>query len=152
MIQRLIGASLIGLASAGCGDLGNCPAAGDDLFIETGVTNVEAKMYYSSPPWGPRDKYPAKTTLHFIHNLGFTPEYMQSFVSFDPDTSDFSENSGNQARWKCLDDRQIVIKNDTCEDTFYVFVTAYGSGDLHAPCTCEERAEHSGECPDDGDR
>jgi hypothetical protein len=108
-------------------------------------------MYYSSPSWGPRDRYPAKTTLHFIHNLGFTPEYVQSFVSFEPDSSDFSENAGNQGRWECMDDRQIVIKNDTCEEKFYVFVTAYGSGELHAPCTCEERAENSGQCPDPGD-
>ena len=150
-MRKFAAVSLIGLLSAGCSALGNCPPEGDDLYVETGVTLEDAKMYYSSPSWGPRDKYPAKTTLHFIHNLGFTPEYMQSYISFEPDTSDFSENTGNQGRWKCMDDRQIVIKNDTCEEDFYVFVTAFGSGELHAPCTCEERAANSGKCRSEDD-
>jgi hypothetical protein len=133
------------MASLGCSSLDNCPAARDDIFVETGVTNLEAKIYHSAPPWGPRNSFPAKTTVHFVHNLGFTPEIRQSFVSFDADVSDSSENAGNQGRWTCSDDREFAIKNDTCEN-FYIFVTAFGSGDLHAPCFCDERDE-KGHCP-----
>ncbi len=133
------------LASSACDSLDNCPAAQADITIETGITNHRAGTYSSAPSWGPRDPYPAKTTLHFIHDLRFTPDEFDSYVSFTAEGSDFSENTGNQARWKCIDDHEIVLKNDTCEDGFYVFVTASGAGDQHNPCSCAQQA--AGECP-----
>jgi hypothetical protein len=135
---------LLGLL-VGCSDLRNCPAAKPDLVIETGVTNNEARTYQSASPSGPRDPFPAMTTLHFAHHLGFTPEIRQSFVSFSAENSGSSENAGNQGEWLCVDDYEFVIKNATCQD-FYIEVSAYGSGAQHAPCKCKER-NADGNCP-----
>lgn len=131
------------LASVACNSLGNCPAGKSDITVDTGTTDREERIYYSAPPWGPLDRYPARTTLHFIHELGFTP-FPHTYVSFTSEGSDFSENTGNQARLKCVDDHEIVVENDTCED-FYVLVMADGSADLHNPCSCVEQA--AGKCP-----
>jgi hypothetical protein len=134
----------LAIMSAACNSLGNCPAGKPDITVDSGTTDRDAGIYYSAPPWGPRVPYPAKTTLHFIHDLGFTPLFPESFVSFTAEGSDESENAGNQARWKCIDDHEIVIENDTCED-FYISVKAHGPDDLHNPCSCAEQA--AGECP-----
>jgi hypothetical protein len=135
---------LLALA-CGCSALDNCPDGKPDITIETGVTVEDARTYASAPLGGPRDAFPAKTTLHFAHQLGFTPETVKSFVSFVPE-GPWSENAGNQGEWRCVDDEELVLHNGTCED-FHVVVTAYGSGTQHAPCKCAERRE-DGACPD----
>jgi hypothetical protein len=132
------------LASA-CGDAGNCPEGKPDILVDTGVTHLASRTYQSTPPWGPRIAFPAKTTMHFLHELGSVPEIMQSVVSFTAENSDVSENAGNQGVWKCVDDDEFVIRNDTCQD-FYIVVSAHGSGTQHAPCACEARSPN-GACP-----
>jgi hypothetical protein len=134
----------LALVSAGCSSLGNCPAGQADIVIETGKTVREQGLYYSAPPWGPRDPFPAKTTLHFIHDLGFSPVFHGSTVSFDAEPRDWSENVGNQGRWKCIDDHEVVIENDTCED-FFISITLWGPDDVHNRCSCAQRA--AGKCP-----
>jgi hypothetical protein len=143
-------AGLMGLipllgGSFACSDLANCPAGKPDITIDTGTTDREARTYQSAPPWGPRDAFPAKTTVHFVHQLGFAPEVMQSYVSFTAESSNITENAGNQGEWLCIDDNEFVIKNDTCQN-FYIVVSAYGSGNQHAPCKCQER-QTDGSCP-----
>ena len=143
-------AALLGLgalALPGCSALGNCPPDGEDVTIHHNVGNTEAGFYLSAPWSGPRDHFPAKTLVHFEHQLGATPEDVSSFVSFSRTGSDFSENTGNQGRFKCVDDHEIVIKNDTCEDTFYIIVSAQASGNFHADCDCDER-DDAGDCPE----
>jgi hypothetical protein len=132
-------------STCACSDLGNCPSAKPDITIESGVTYQDAKTYQSAPPWGPRDPFPAKTKVHFVHQLGFVPEIRQSFVSFYPENSNASENAGNQGEWLCIDDEEFVLRNGTCED-FYIVVSAQGSGAQHAPCRCSERQD-DGTCP-----
>ena len=132
-------------AQLACSELGNCPDGEPDISIETGETNATARTYLSAPQWGPRNRFPAKTTLHFKHQLGFTPEVMQSFVSFTEEYSNVSENIGNQGEWLCVDDEEFVVRNNTCQD-FYVVVSAYGSGTQHAPCKCADRKD-DGSCP-----
>lgn len=139
-------AGLIPLISSwACSDLGNCPSAKPDITIETGATDKDAGTYQSAPIWGPRDAFPAMTTVHFMHHLGFVPELMQSFVSFLPENSNVTENAGNQGEWVCVDDEELILRNGTCQD-FYVVVSAHGSGTQHAPCRCSERLE-DGSCP-----
>ncbi len=139
--------SLVLLASLciSCSDLSNCPAGKSDKTIDTGSTDPNTRVYQSAPPGGPRDAFPAKTTLHFVHNLGFTPEFRQSFVSFTAENSNLSESAGNQSEWLCVDDQEFVVRNDTCQD-FYIVVSAYGSGTQHAPCKCQDR-KTDGSCP-----
>ncbi len=128
-----------------CSELSNCPDASPDITIETGTTVATARTYSSAPPWGPRDAFPAKTTLRFVHQLGFSPESVQSVVSFTAEGTNFVENTGNQGEWLCVDDDELVLRNNTCED-FYVVALAEGSGTLHAPCACKERLD-DGSCP-----
>lgn len=137
---------LAACAQLGCSELDNCPDGEPDIGIETGETNAQAGMYQSAPFWGPRNRFPAKTTLHFKHRLGFVPEELRSYVSFTEQYSSFSENAGNQGDWLCVDDEELVLRNSTCED-FYVVVSAHGSGSVHAPCACAERKD-DGSCPE----
>ena len=136
--------ALVGSACA-CSDLKNCPAGKPDITVDTGTTDTEAKTYLSAPYWGPRDAFPAETNVHFKHQLGFTPEVMQSMVSFTAENSNTSENAGNQGEWLCWDDEEFVIRNSTCQD-FFIVVSAYGSGNIHAPCKCADRLS-DGTCP-----
>src|SRR5215216_3465000 len=92
----------------GCSDLGNCSDGRPDIVVDSGVTDQDARTYQSTPAWGPRTEFPAKTTLHCRHDLGFVPEIMQSFVSFTAENSGVSENAGNQGIWKCVDDHELV--------------------------------------------
>ena len=129
-----------------CSDLKNCPAGKPDITVETGRTDLDARTYLSARIGRPRDAFPAMTTVHFVHRLGFTPEIRQSFISFLPENSNDSESAGNEAEWLCIDDDEFVVRNDTCQD-FYIIVSAYGSGQEHAPCKCSERRK-DGSCPD----
>src|SRR6187402_3029753 len=113
-MRLLLTCLLLGLAAlTGCSELDNCPDEGTPIVIDTGTTDIDSMIYWSADINGPRDYYPAKTTLHFTHDLGVTPEIVNTYVAFKPEGSDVSENTGNQGRIKCVDDREIVIKNDT---------------------------------------
>jgi hypothetical protein len=155
MMIKSVALSVCLAFSVGCSALGNCPPEGDDVFIEEGTTEIEGLAYESSTWEGPRNKFPAKTFVHFIHDIGYTPDLVNSYVSFTPEGSDVSENAGNQGRIKCVDDHQIIIKNDTCEETFYIRVVAYAPLKKHAACSCDDRDDdgvccngrHDNGCP-----
>ncbi|HEY6080644.1 MAG TPA: hypothetical protein VIW29_17640 [Polyangiaceae bacterium] len=66
-------------------------------------------------------------------------------MSFTATGSDSADSPGNQSRWLCVDDHEVVIRNDTCEE-FFISVTVSGTGEQHAPCTCAEGLG-KGECP-----
>lgn len=144
MLERLtmtkLLAPLLLLLLTGCSELDNCPDERDeDIEVTTGTTDPSSLMYWSAPWEGPRDPFPAKTMMRFRHDLGTTPEVVVTYVSFAPNDYDVSENAGNQGRIRCVDDTDIWIKNDTCEEGFYVRVAAWASGTTSASCTCEDR-------------
>jgi hypothetical protein len=137
------------LLLSGCSDLDNCPDDdGDHVVAEAELSTTDTTSgIYSSCPWeGPRDPFPAKVTLRFVHGLAATPELVTSYVSFAPDESDVTENAGNQGRIRCVDDTEIWIKNDTCEKNFFIRVVASASGETHTDCSCGDRL--AGNCPD----
>jgi len=130
-----LAAVLLAAASAGCSALGNCPAGQTDaIAIDKGDAGTDtAALTYASAPWdGPLDKFPAKSIVSFKHYLGVVPLTTQTFVSFssngtdDAGGGDVTENAGNQGRIVCVDSDVIMVKNDTCEDSFYIRVIAYG--------------------------
>jgi hypothetical protein len=127
-------------ALTGCSELDNCPDAQDDVVIDTGVTFSEASIYESAPWDGPLAAYPAKTKLRFQHDLGTRPEVVLSYVSFTASGvgSDVTENTGNQGRIKCVDAREIVVVNDTCEEDFHIRVVAMASGEGSTDVTCHK--------------
>ena len=124
----------------GCSELDNCPDANDEKVpVDNGPPKTPT-LVYSSAPWeGPRDPFPAKTLMTFVHYLGATPEIVTSYVSFSREGTDVTENAGNQGRIRCVDDEEIWIKNDTCEEAFFIRVAASASGEMHTDCSCAGR-------------
>jgi hypothetical protein len=132
-------------AAGGCSDLDNCPDAQERKTIpnDPATTDV-ANLYFESAPWnGPLRPIPAKSELSFEHGLGVTPLLVKAYFSFvkegtnqDEDGS-VTEIAGNEGPYECVDHKVIVIKNDTCERSFYVRVVAMGqspSGDDEDHC------------------
>lgn len=130
--------SLSSLACAillsGCSHLDNCSDGGDDVTIDQGKTDA-ATLTYESSPWGADlPHFPPNTRVRFVHDLGFAPFFVKTYVSFasngtaDEGDGDVTENAGNQARIQCVDAHEIVLENDTCEDDFFVRVIAMANG------------------------
>jgi hypothetical protein len=134
------------LLLCGCSALDNCPdEAEHSIYADAPNAHTEALVYTSAPWEGPRNPYPPRTCLHFVHDLRATPETVTTYVSFHRTGADLSENTGNQGRIKCVDDREIVIKNDTCEDSFFIRVVAQATGSVTTGETCA--SFHDDACP-----
>jgi hypothetical protein len=110
----------------GCGVLDNCPDGHDPITIDTGSTDPEMQLYWSADWEGPRDAFPAKTELIFEHHLGGTPRIVQAYVSFSSEGTDVTPSAGNQSEINCVDSQVIKIFNNTCEDHFFIVVSASG--------------------------
>jgi len=129
------------LAVLGCSALDNCPDSESARLVTDGVTNID-RLTYESKPWdGELDHFPAKSTLWFEHGLGVTPLNITPYLSFrkegtnDSDHGSVTTSAGNQSLIDCVDSRFIVLRNDTCEPSFYVRLTADGEGrDLGDEC------------------
>ncbi|RYZ03210.1 MAG: hypothetical protein EOO73_28400 [Myxococcales bacterium] len=129
--------SLLLLATllCGCGALDNCPDGQSEPIRITGRSSDPEGQLYVSAPWSSLDAFPAKTALAFEHGLGFTPAVVLPYLSFAPVGTNDSEggsvalSAGNQTLVDCVDSRVIVIRNDTCEEHFYIRVTAFGVGE-----------------------
>lgn len=140
MISRFLTLSLLVLGLGGCSELDNCPDERDDVVEITDRMSDPAAGIYSSVPWeGPRDPFPAKTLMRFEHALGTTPEVVTTYVSFSAKDHDVTENAGNQGRIRCVDNTDIWLVNDTCEEGFYVRVAAWASGSTDTTCKCQDR-------------
>jgi len=116
----------------GCGALDNCPDSRDPISITHGKTDKE-KLVYESTPWGgPLDHFPAKTALWFRHDFGVVPFTSVPFLSFssvgtgNEGGGSVALTAGNQTLVDCVDKRVIVLRNDTCEPSFYVRLTVLG--------------------------
>lgn len=160
----MIKACLLALLAtlSGCSELDNCPAAQDARPIENRHTDTAA-LVYESAQWGgetepwpghpkvrPLDRFPPETALHFIHGLGVVPTLVKTYLAFSPDgtdgpkAGDVTENAGNQARIQCVDAKEIVITNDTCEEDFHIRVVAYGLGSTSTETFCSGGASGEG--------
>jgi len=116
---------------AGCSGLDNCPDGQDPIVVTSGRSD-DQNLFYESARWNQLDAFPAKTQLVFRHALGVTPLEVAIYVSFtrdgtkDKDGGSVSLAAGNEALIECVDSHVIVVKNDTCEKSFFVRVTASG--------------------------
>jgi hypothetical protein len=119
------------VTSSGCSELNNC-AEGSDVVIEVegGTTYPESLVFESAPADGPLEPFPAKRKLRFAHNLGITPFLTQPSLSFarygthGGEDGSISLPAGNSTLLDCVDSQVIVLRNDTCEEGFYVRVVA----------------------------
>lgn len=119
------------LVTTACSDLHNCPSGREEpIVIDHGLSDIEHETYLSAPLSGPLDAFPAKTKLRFEHELGFIPAIVKVYLAFDPrgtngsDSGSVAESAGNQALISCVDAHVIEVRNDTCEDGFYISVVA----------------------------
>lgn len=140
MTKQLLGITLVAALAVGCSELDNCPDAHDDIVVDTGTTYPEANLYESSEWTGKLDPFPAKTIVRFKHDLGTRPEIVNTYIAFSKDgtggDSDVTENTGNQGRIKCVDAAEILVENDTCEENFFLRVTAYATGEGSTKTDC----------------
>lgn len=124
------------VGGTGCSSLDNCPDSEPARLVESGRerTDKDALFYESTPWWGELDHFPAKSALWFEHGLGVTPLDVTPYLSFskvgtnNDDHGSVATSAGNQSLIDCVDSRYIVLRNDTCEPSFYVRVTARGQG------------------------
>ena len=118
--------------TCGCSELDNCDDARDPITIDRPEgTDKELLIYSSSEGWDSFDEYPAKTKLRFKHDLG-VPELILPYLSFNAKAisdSNFTIGTGNAAELDCVDSHTIVLKNDTCETSFFIKVVAYAKAD-----------------------
>ncbi len=142
--------SLVLLVSllSGCGALDNCPdGRSEPIRITTGLTDLEAETYESAAPSGKLDAFPAKTALAFEHGLGFTPLNYDVKLSFSEhgtsgaDAGSIADTAGNQTLWDCIDSNVIIVRNDTCEKSFYVRLVASGRALHDEGDKCTKKSE-----------
>ena len=121
------------VATCGCSELDNCPDPRDPITIDRPeATDKDNLIFQSSAGWDAFDEFPAKTELRFRHDLG-VPVVLKSYLSFTAQASNgagggsFTEAAGNEVAWECIDSHWIVIKNDTCERSFFVKIVATGA-------------------------
>jgi hypothetical protein len=138
----------LAVALSGCGDLDNCPDGQSEPIVISGRPSDPAEKTYESVAWsGPLDSFPAKTALAFEHGLGFTPLKVEPYLSFKPggtygaDGGSVALSAGNQSLIDCVDSNVIVLRNDTCEKSFYIRVVAYGVALKDEGNKCSERSE-----------
>jgi hypothetical protein len=146
--------ALLSLLSA-CDELDNCPDPGEPITVSAettkeyrGSTDLETLTYESAPWDGPLQHFPPETKLRFVHDLGFRPQYVFSWISFTEhgthggEGGDVTENTGNQGRIQCVDAHEIIIENDTCEEDFYIRVAAWAIGNESTDATeCQKELE-----------
>jgi hypothetical protein len=128
--------------TSGCSALDNCPDAQGDITITTGTSDKDALTYDSDPGGKAFDAFPAKTLLIFKHELGATPLLPQLQLSFAGNGTNgdgggsFAFAAGNEALFECMDSHVIVVKNDTCERSFFVRLTTVGVDPAADPDAC----------------
>lgn len=119
-----------------CSSLDNCPDAQPDIVIDRPEAANQDALFYQSAPWaGPLDPFPAKTQLVFKHHLGVVPALPKVYLSFTKegtrggDDGSITEAAGNEAPFECIDSNVVVVKNDTCERSFFITLVVYGNPD-----------------------
>lgn len=117
-------------AGLGCSD---CRVHGQDPIVyKGGKTNAARTIYESTPADEPMLHFPQGRTYTFYHGLGKVPYEAPIYVSFceQPfnDASDkclsksnnVAPSAGNLGLFEAWDAEKITIRNDTCENNFYV--------------------------------
>lgn len=117
------------VATSGCSELNNCVEGSDEVIIvEGGTTYPDSLFYESAPTDGPLARFPAKRPVQFKHGLGITPIEWEAELSFAGHGTNgagggsISKSAGNSTLLDCMDSDVIVLRNDTCEDDFFVRV------------------------------
>lgn len=137
-LRRLLPVVALGvlMTSSGCSELNNCAEASDDVIVvEGGTIYQDGLVFESAPTDGPLTRFPAKRPVRFTHGLGVTPWFWDAELSFvvhgtaGKDEGSISKGAGNPTLMDCMDSDVIVLRNDSCEDDFFVRVVVEAAPD-----------------------
>jgi hypothetical protein len=148
LLGRLSNGLVLGAALSGCSALDNCPDGQLEPIVIAGRPSSPEGQLYESTGWNDTlDHFPAKSALAFEHGLGFTPFHVMPYLSFSPrgtngaDGGSVALSAGNQSLIDCVDANVIVLRNDTCEKSFYIRVEAFGRALEEQGDRCTKKAE-----------
>ena len=130
---RLLGACValaLSISGLSCSSLSSCDTSdeGNPEVPYYDGTTVDGS-YMSSDWTGPLLPFTGGKRYEFHHGLGCTPYEIACWVSFSPDgvkNGSIAQSSGNLCVVQEVNDKVILVKNDTCSD-MYVMVTASAS-------------------------
>lgn len=135
LLRTLVFGLTLLTAGSGCSDLRNCAEEKSEPIpggVDHPVVDKQLKTYWSAAPGYDLDAFPAKTKLLFEHHLGFVPAVVNVYLSFEAHGTNgsgagsISPSAGNQSLIDRWDAEAIEVRNDTCENGFYILVTATG--------------------------
>ena len=133
-------------ACVSCSELDNCPDSQAEITIKTGKTDTDALVYTSSEETA-LDAFPAKTNLRFEHGLGTKPYLYTSYLAFNQNGTNgngggsIAEVAGNEVLYECVDSDVIVVRNDTCEPSFFIRLVAVAKpADLNDPALADDHS------------
>lgn len=141
-LTAMTAAFLVGGGTLTTSSCATCSVKGQTpLLYEDGHTNASRTMYQSGLPDEEMLHFPRGRIYQFVHGLGTTPASVDVFVSFREQLTDGGDSTdktapnnvapsaGNQAVIEAWDDEVIQVRNDTCEDQFYLRVVAWSDPD-----------------------
>lgn len=120
----------LAIALAACGLL-SCSAAQcerngqDPMDFRGGFTNAQGTVYESSRVDGEYLHFPRGREYRLHHGLANTPYGFTAYLSFSSmplDSGGFTESAGNQVIFERVSDEVVRVRNDTCEEGFYLRV------------------------------
>jgi hypothetical protein len=122
-----VGACLVAAGSPACGPTcDTTDTANPAQRYDGGAVTGGANPYYSSSEWKRGLlHFPGGKRYELVHRLGFVPAEVAVYVSFGDTDAPATLCSGNTCVIEAVDDKAIVIKNDTCSE-FWVRVVASG--------------------------
>lgn len=128
-MRLAIAAALVCCFGIGCGN--TCETADSDEYVRyNGGNAIGGGTQYESSSWdGEWLYFPPGRRFVLVHNLGFVPTTVHTYLSFsarqdDPDAGiNRTEGSGNQVIIETVDQEIVQVRNDTCAE-FYLRVVA----------------------------
>jgi hypothetical protein len=129
-------AFIAGVATFAAGCNAACDTSDDGNPPEVYAKGTAANGGYESSPWkSGLLPFPGGKQYQLEHHLGFTPSQVDVFIGFGPDGERVAPCAGNSCLVRCVDDRIVWIKNDTCSD-FWVRVATAGRSFESGGATC----------------
>ena len=97
----------------------------DPVVHTTGITSPACTSYQSGRFDQPYLEFPKGRRLRFPHGLAQVPVLVKSYLAFektplDTEHGNTAESAGNQVIIEAVNDEFVVVRNDTCEEDFWL--------------------------------
>ena len=103
-----------------------CNKENADAEVRGGLLSPTCTSFQSSSIEQPYLHFPAGKRFQFHHGLRQTPLVVQSYLAFVPNplpgdrNGNTAETAGNQVIIEHWNEEYVQVRNDTCEDEFYL--------------------------------